>query len=206
MRCEASRAHRHLPRPRSDDCAWDWRDLGDIHLTVRMAGDASSAATSVESAVHRLDPVQPVAEVATLDALVGRSLARPGFGAGVGGVLALLALTLAAIGAYGLFAFAVSQRVREMALRMALGATPAVVRWHVLRDGVFVAGAGLAIGLPLSALGLRAVRAVALDALPLGGWAIGLTAATLAVVVAGVCWLPARRAARIDPAITLRAE
>ena len=177
-----------------------------MFLTVRVAGDASSAARSVEAAVHRLDPAQPVAEVATLDALVGRSLARPGFGAGVGGVLALLALTLAAIGAYGLFAFAVSQRAREMAVRMALGATPAVVRWHVLSDGVFVAGAGLAIGLPLSTVGFRAARAIAVDALPPGGWAIGLSAATLVVIVAGACWLPARRAARIDPAITLRAE
>ncbi len=177
-----------------------------MFLTVRVAGDASSAAKSVEAAVHRLDPAQPVAEVATLDALVGRSLAGPGFGAGVGGVLALLALTLAAIGAYGLFAFAVSRRVREMAVRMALGATPAVVRWHVLSDGVFVAGAGLAIGLPLSTAGFRAARAIAVDALPPGGWAIGLSAATLVVIVAGACWLPARRAARIDPAITLRAE
>ncbi len=177
-----------------------------MFLTVRVAGDASSAAGSVQSAVHRLDPAQPVAEVATLDALVSRSLARPGFGAGVGGVLALLALTLAAIGAYGLFAFAVSHRVREMAVKMALGATPAIVRWHVLRDGVFVAGAGLAIGLPLSTVGLRAARALGLDALPLGGWPIGLTAATLFAIVAGACWLPARRAARIDPAITLRAE
>jgi putative ABC transport system permease protein len=175
-------------------------------LTARLAGDASSAASAMEAAVHRIDPSQPVAEITTLDALVRRSLARPGFGAGVGGVLALLALILAAIGAYGLFAFAVSQRVRELAVRMAVGASPGTVRLQVLRDGLMVAGAGLAIGVPLSTIGLRAARAFALDVVPVSSSAIAVTVATLFLIVAGACWLPARRAARIQPATALRAE
>ncbi len=177
-----------------------------MFLAVRVAGDPSSSASAIESTVHRIDPSQPVAEITTLNALVGQSLARPGFGAGAGGVLAALALALAAIGAHGLFAFAVSQRVREMAVRMALGASPAAVRWRVLRDGLFIAIAGLSIGLPLSTSGLRAAGAFGLDVLPVSAWALGVTAATLLLVVAGACWLPARRAARIQPAVALRAE
>jgi ABC-type antimicrobial peptide transport system permease subunit len=91
-------------------------------------------------------------------------------------------------------------------VRMALGASPAAVRWGVLRDGLFVAIAGLSIGLPLSTSGLRAAGSFGLDVLPVSAWALGVTAATLLLVVAGACWLPARRAARIQPAVALRAE
>ena len=177
-----------------------------MFLAVRVDGDPSTATAAIEATVHRVDPLQPLAEITTLDALVGRSVARPGFGAGAGGALAALALTLAGIGAYGLFAFAVSQRRRELAVRMALGAAPAAVRRMMLRDGLFVALAGLSIGLPLSTTGIRAARAFAFDVLPVSSWTIGLTAATLLIIVASACWLPARRAARIQPAVALRTE
>ena len=177
-----------------------------MFLAVRVAGDPSSASAAIAAAVHRIDPSQPLAEITTLDALVSRSMARPGFGAGVGGALAILAMTLAAIGTYGLFAFAVSQRMRELAVRLALGAAPAAVLRLVLRDGLIVAIAGLAIGLPLSAVGIRAMRAFAFGGVPVNPWTIGVTVAMLLVVVAGACWLPARRAARIEPALALRAE
>jgi putative ABC transport system permease protein len=177
-----------------------------MFLTVRVAGDPAAATTGIAAAVHKVDASQPLAEATTLDALVSRSVARPGFGAGLGGSLATLALALAAVGTYGLFAFAVSQRVREMAVRLAIGATPAATLRLVLRDGLFVGSVGLGIGLPLSAIVVGAARTIAFDDLAVEPWVIGTAAATLLAVVAGACWLPARRAASVQPAAALRAE
>jgi putative ABC transport system permease protein len=177
-----------------------------MYLTVRVAGDPTVAAAGILAAVHRIDPSQPLADITTLDALISRSVARPGFGAAFGGALALLALTLAGVGAYGLFAFAVSQRLREMAVRLALGATPATNLRLVLADGLRVAVAGLLVGLPVAAVAIGAARAIVVEGMAPEPWAFGAAAAVLLVVAWGACWLPARRAARVQPASALRTD
>jgi putative ABC transport system permease protein len=175
-------------------------------LAVRVAGDPASAAAAVAAAVHRVDPLQPVADVGTLTALVRRSVAQPGFGAALGGALALLATALSAVGVYGLLAYAVAERRREMAVRIALGATRAAIMRLVLGDGIRVALAGLAIGVPLAALAARALRTQAVDVA--GGTPVTLAAAVavLVVVSAGACAIPARRASKVEPASALRNE
>jgi putative ABC transport system permease protein len=175
-------------------------------LAVRVGGEPASAAMAVAAAVHRVDPLQPVADITTLSALAQRSVAQPGFGAALGGAMALLSTTLSAVGVYGLFAFAVAERRREMAVRIALGATRQAIVSLVLGDGLRVALAGLAIGVPLAALSARALRSQTVDMASATPATLVAAAAVLIVVSAAACAIPARRASKVEPASALRSE
>lgn len=177
-----------------------------MYLVARTAGDPAAAAGAVEAAVHAVDPDQPVSDVMSMDARARVMLAPSAFGAGLGSVLALLSLGLATVGVYGLFAFTVAQRRREMSVRMALGATPGGLTRAVLGEAAWITACGLLAGLPLAVAAARWIRAHLIgmpefDATLFGGVALVML---LVALVAG--WLPARRAARIDPAGALRAE
>ena len=132
-----------------------------------------------------------------------------GTGVGTAGALVLL---LASIGLYGVIALAVAQRRREIGIRIALGAKPVEVVALLFRQGLRLSGLGLLIGLPLSILGLAAVGQVMVitgdnGALPVNPTVIGaIIAAAVTLVAAVATWLPARRAAVVDPMIALRAE
>jgi predicted permease len=173
-------------------------------LAVRTAGDPMQLAAAVRAAVWSVDPEQPVWKVRTQQSLVERAKGLPRFLAQLMGGYAALALLLAAVGLYGVTSYAVTQRTREIGLRMALGAEPADVLRVVLRRGFALAGLGLVLGL-LGSLALGRVIATLLyatkptDALTL----VAVTAVLLAV--AGVAsYLPARRATRVDPTVALR--
>jgi putative ABC transport system permease protein len=177
-----------------------------MYVVARVAGDPASAARAVSSAVHAVDPTQPVSDVATVEALVRRSLAQPGFGAAGGFTLAALALSLAALGVYGLLAFVVSQRKREMGIRLAVGASRAQILTMILADGARLALLGVAAGLAGAIVLGRWVSSI----VPAAGemdWEIVAGAAavvTASALLAG--WLPARRASRAEPSIVLRSE
>ena len=175
-------------------------------LAVRVAGEPASAAMEVAAAVRRVDPGQPVADVRTLSTMARQSLAQPGFGAVVGGTLALLATTLAAIGVYGLFAFAVAERRREMAVRMALGATRAAVVRLILGEGLRVVLVGLAIGVPSAALAARALGTQAIDVASATPAILAAAAGVLVAVTASACVIPALTASKVEPASALRSE
>ncbi len=175
-------------------------------LAVRTAGDPQSIAQSIAAAVNSIDPDLPLAGVKTMEQVAGESLAFDRFGMVVYGSFAVLALVLAAVGIYGVMAFAVSQRTHEIGVRMALGASRVQVFSLFLREGAMLALIGSAFGLAGAYLVGRAMQATlyevgALDAVAFSGVAVVLLVAALLA-----CFFPARRAAKVDPMIALRYE
>lgn len=174
-------------------------------LVVKSRGEPLAVAAAVRAAVRRLDPRLPVARLRTMDEVVGTALSQPRFMALLLALFAGLALALAAVGLYGVIAYGVAARGHEIGIRVVLGATRPRVLRLVLSEGMAMAAAGIGIGLALARLLTRF----------LAGQIYGVTAddpATfaavpllLAAVALAATWLPARRAARLDPATTLRA-
>ena len=177
-----------------------------MKVVLRADGDLSTLAAAVRREVAALDPELPVYEVKTMDAAVAESLSGRRFSLLLLGLFAGVALLLAAVGVYGVMSYGVVQRTKEIGIRMALGAGQDSVLRLVVGDGMRLAGAGIVLGMGL-AVGLSRL---------LRGMLYGVSAfdpaayAGLTLVLAGVAllasWLPARRAARVDPAIALRAE
>jgi putative ABC transport system permease protein len=177
-----------------------------MSAVVRTAGDATGAVAALHDLLPKLDPSQPPAEVKLLTNYVRRATATPRFTAALIGGFAALAVLLAGFGLYGVMAYSVVQRRREIGIRMALGAQPGDVRSLVVGQAVRVGALGLVAGLA----GALAVTRV------LGSLLFGVTAtdpltyaavcAVLIAVVLLAAYLPARRATRMDPLVALRAE
>lgn len=173
-------------------------------LHVRTAGDPAMAVPAVRREVQALDPNLPLLEARTIGQLRSRSLWAPRMGAGLLSLFGLLALALSAIGAYGVLAYVAGQRRREIAIRIAAGARRRDVLRLVLADGIKPVLAGIGVGLLFTPLAARPVRQLlfgvgAADPLALGG-----ALALLLVVALAALYVPARRAASLDPMQTLR--
>ena len=175
-------------------------------VVARTSGDPMRLAGALRSAIWSIDPDQPVWKVRSLDSLLERDMAGPRFAVVLTAAFALLALTLAVVGVYGVMSFTVAQRTHEVGVRMALGAR----RWDVTRMVLVQGGRVVLMSLAFGLLGaLAAGRLIrkqlfgvsAADPVALVGVTIGLGLVALAA-----CYLPARRAARVDPVIALRAE
>jgi putative ABC transport system permease protein len=177
-----------------------------MYLVARTAADPSGMAGAVAAAVHAIDPNQPVSDVMTMEARARVALAPSAFGAGLGSLLALLAVALAIAGVYGLFAFTVAQRRKEISVRLALGATSARLTRTVLGEAVGIAACGLGAGLPLALAAARWVRAHVIGMPEFDAALVGSVAVVMVGAAMAACWFPARRAARVDPAGALRAE
>ena len=177
-----------------------------LNLVLRTQGEPTALASPVRETLARLDASLPLAGLRDMTEVVSGSNERPRFLTLLLGVFAALALTLAAVGTYGVMAYSVAQRARELGIRIALGAERGNVRALVLRQGFTLAGAGLALGL----LGAWALSGL-LDSLLFG---VGARDATtfvavpllLAAVAALACWVPAVRATRVDPVSVMREE
>ncbi len=180
---------------------------GYATLVVRVSGNPRALAPAVSRVVGTLDPDMPLSGVRTFaDLMSGRALILPRFGATLAGGFGVLALLLAVVGLYGVVAFGVGQRVREIGIRVALGAGRGSVVAMIMRGGLVQAGAGVGIGVVLALVATRAARSLlfgvgATDLLTFAGVALLLTA-----VAAVASWIPARRAARTDPMVALRSE
>jgi len=189
-----------------DPLAATFVKLLPFSLAVRAGGAAPALAPQLRRAVAAVDPEQPLTDVRAMDDIVAGSLGPRRFTATLLGLLSLLALALAAPGIYGVLAYLVQQRRREIGVRMALGAAAPQVLGLVLRQGMAPVAAGIAAGL---------AGAFALSRL-LGNLLYGVGAhdpasfasapAALALVAILACLIPARRASRIDPVVVLREE
>jgi predicted permease len=175
-------------------------------LVVRTSNDPQSTIKMVEGAVWSVDPLQPVSYVRTMDQLMEADVAdrtRPMI---LLGVFAGLALVLACLGVYGVLAYAVAQRTREIGVRMALGAKPRDVTRMILGRGMKLSATGLLAGGALAAgLGML-LRTLLFGVTPAAPGVFLGTAATLLLVAVIACVIPAQRAARVDPAVALRNE
>jgi putative ABC transport system permease protein len=180
------------------------RIYANVALVVRTVGPPAQIASAVRDVVRGIDGDQPVANVRTLEDVISASVTQPRFRTLLLGLFALMALTLAAIGVYGLLAHNVTQRVTEFGVRIALGASPSGVLRLVLRQGVTLALIGLAIGLAVAVVAVRALSTALFDVSPWDPLAWSVSAITLLVVSLLASWIPARRALRVDPVVALR--
>jgi predicted permease len=179
---------------------------GPATFAVRTASDAAAFAPTARDTVRRLDDQLPLVAVRTMEEQVARSLRQERLFARLAALLGGVAVALSAIGLYGLLAYAVAQRVPEIGLRMALGAEARVVRWMVLRQSLVLATVGLAAGIAGAAGATRLVESLLYELPPRDPVTFGLAAALMIIVSALAGYLPARRAARVDPLVALRAE
>jgi predicted permease len=173
---------------------------------VHVAADPAGMSSTLRKAVTELDPDVPIYRLRTLDQQVENSLVTERMLAMLSGGFGLLATLLAAMGLYGVMAFMVARRTREIGIRMALGATGGSVVWLVMREVTLLVGLGVAIGLP-AALGLtRLVQAQLFGVAPSDGLTLSLATAGIAAVAMLSGYLPARRATAIDPMRALHWE
>jgi len=173
-------------------------------LVVRSALEPGSLMKSIESAVQQVNPVQPLADIRTLEEIRALSLGSRRLRTVLLSLFAGLALLLAALGIYGVLSYAVSQRTQEIGIRAALGATHRDLLRLVLANGLFLAGTGIAAGLLGSLAVTQVLTSLLFDVTPHDPWTLAGVAGVLMVVAAAACYAPARRAMRVDPIVALR--
>ena len=182
---------------------YPWRSMS---LVLKTRGDPLREVSAVREAIRELDPRQSVYDVRALAGWMDERMAARRFAMTLLLIFAGVAMVLAAVGLYGVIAYAVTMRRAEIGIRLALGATPAAVRRMVVGDGLRLTGLGLAAGIVGAVIGARIIEAMlfgvrATDPLVLGG-----VAAIMVAIALLASWIPGRRAAAVDPISALRSE
>jgi putative ABC transport system permease protein len=177
-----------------------------VSLAVRTAGDPAQLANALREQVRLVDSDQGIAKIETMQQLVFDSIARPRLEAMVLTLFAVFALALAAIGIYGLIAFSVAQRTREIGIRVALGASQSGIFRMILGDGFRLTSVGLLLGFAGVISSTRFLRALLFEIDPLDPATLGSVICVLLIVSLLACYVPARRATKADPATVLREE
>jgi predicted permease len=177
-------------------------------LTVyyRSSTDPASLGTDVERAIHAIDPTLPVFGRSTMESLLADSIIRRKVVLTLMATFAIVALLLAAIGTYGVMNIAASERVREIGIRMALGAQRRDIERLMVRPGLALAAAGVALGVVGAAFLTPLMRAVLFAVAPLDALTYAVVSLLLIVVALAACYIPARRATKHDPLVALRTE
>jgi putative ABC transport system permease protein len=177
---------------------------GALSIVARSRTQPLSLVRPVRDAVRQLDAQLPISRVWTLEELVSGAMAKQRFNAFLVGVFALTALVLASVGLYGVMAYLVTQRTREIGIRVALGGQPTVIRAMVMREGLWIASAGLIAGTAASLLASRALGGLLFGVSSTDPLTYAAIVGALLVVSLLASYGPARRATRVDPLIALR--
>lgn len=182
------------------------RPVPMLSAFLRTAGDPAALGRAAQQAILAVDPDVPAYRVRTGDQLLGRSLAKRRLLMTLLSSFAAIALVLALLGLYGVLAYGVAQRTREIGIRMALGAAAAEVLRGVVRQGMIIASLGVVVGLAGALALTRVLKDALYNVSPLDAGVLLLAPAALLLVALLACAIPARRAARIDPVLALRHE
>ncbi len=175
-------------------------------LALRTNGDPASLVGAVREAVRAVDPDQPISNIATMEEVLGQEAAQRRLGMILLTAFAVLALLLASLGIYGVLAYFVAQHRNEIGVRLALGATPAKILLLVLRKGMALTLLGVVIGLAASLALTRLMTSLLFGVKAVDPLTFAMVPLLLAVVALLACWIPARRAAKVDPMVALRYE
>ena len=195
------KAEMYLPNRQADFRSYAPRDL-----VFRTEGDPASLVGSVREAIRAVDPDQPISNVATMAEVLGRETSQRRLGMILLTAFAVLALLLASLGIYGVLAYFVAQHRNEIGVRLALGASPARILLLVLQKGMKLTLIGVAIGLAASFALTRLMTSLLFGVNPVDPLTFAAVPLLLAVVALLACWIPARRAAKVDPMVALRYE
>jgi putative ABC transport system permease protein len=202
--------HQGLDQPQKPqfyvpETQWPYPD-SEMIITIRTAGDPSAVTGPAREAAWSVTRNLRITDVAPMNKVIGSSLAQRRFPMVLIGIFALAAILLAALGLYGLMAYSVTQRTVEIGVRMALGAQPREVLSLVIRQGLYLIGIGIGLGL-VGALALRSlITGLLFEVKPTDPVTLVSVAFVLAVVAMVACYIPARRATKVDPLVALRYE
>jgi putative ABC transport system permease protein len=180
--------------------------MRSMYVVVRGGGDVHRLTPAIRAEVRSLDPRVPVASVRTMEDVVDAALSRPRFTGALFSVFSLLAVVLASVGIYGVLSYLVTQRTREIGIRLAIGASPGDVARAVLGRGLLLATVGIAVGTCASLMLGGAVRMLLYEVQPADPLSFGAAVAVLLAVALVASYLPARRATTVDPMVALKAE
>jgi ABC-type antimicrobial peptide transport system permease subunit len=175
-------------------------------VVMRTAGDPMAVVPQIRQAVRDLDRDQPIASIRTMDQILAGLIAQRRFSMTLVAGFAILALILAIIGAYGVTSYLVSQRQREIGVRLALGADPSRISRLVVREGMVVAGTGIGIGVVTAMATTQLASSLLYGVSARDPITIGSVAVVLLLVSALANYIPARRASRVDPLLALRQD
>lgn len=199
-------------RPGEDPTPLYYRSFGQaswpdgMYLVLRSTLPGEETVAHLRNVVAARDRTLPVTEIATAHAIVEHTLANPRSRTALAGGLGLAALLLASIGVYGMMSHLTGTQVREFGVRLALGGEPAGILRLVLARGLWLTVVGVVVGLGSAAIATRVLSGVLFGITPLDPWSYGAAAGVILACGSLAAWLPARRAARVDPLGSLREE
>ena len=176
------------------------------YAVLRAKGDPARMAVAARGVIHQIDPSLPVSAVRTMDELLSEAQARPRFLTLLLTLFAGVALVLAAVGIYGVISYSVAQRTSEFGIRIAMGARPSDVIGMVLGQGLMLGAIGVVLGAAGAFALTRLIRGLLFGISSFDPLTFAVMAVVLAAVTLVACWLPARRATRVDPMVALRYE
>jgi putative ABC transport system permease protein len=178
--------------------------LEDMVVLVRTASEPTAIFPSIQRTVWSIDPNQPISDVSTMEQIVSDSVAKPRFNMFLMGLFGALALILAIVGIYGLLSYVVTQRTHELGIRMALGADRKEILKLVLRQGLTLAVVGEVVGLICAFAAARVIKGLLFGVGPADSSTFLAVAAGVIIVALLACYIPARRATKVDPLVALR--
>lgn len=208
-RLDDGNVHGRNPQSKPEPCVFlanAQRPFPLVSLVVRSAGNPHTLISAVTSEIHRVDSDQGIAEFCTMEERVAEAGAQPRLQAWLVASFSLAALALACIGIYGVISYRVSQRTREIGVRLALGAQRLTVFGQILRGSMIVAGAGVAIGLAASFALTRYLETLLFEVEPTDRIIYVSVPILMLLASAAASYVPSRRAAAVDPVNALRDE